>query len=422
MPNLRSLIPAFCREPYRLFFPLGVLMGSVGAGHWLFYWLKWMPNYSAFFHSSLQILVYMNCFIIGFLMTAVPRFTMTRPATAGEVAGALFVLLGIAGFLSLEQWVAAEGCYILWLALLARFALVRIAQRPRHTGGQAPLELVWVPIAVLHGVVGTLVLMLGQLKVLPLWALKVGKPMMDQGFLLCIVLGVGGFLIPRIMGTYPSVPPLHNGHDEEDCHARTVPVHRPAGDIRYYLAGGLLILLSFWIEGLGWPRWGYILRAGVATAVFLRTGALKWPRFSDLYIRLTWVSVWMTLLGFWLAGIFVDYNIVMLHISFIGGFSLMTFAIATMVTMSHAGQAENLRKPLWVLWVVGLGLALAVMKRTMLIAYPDAYFRMLGLAAAFWIFAGLCWLAFALPLVLKIPNQDEFEKMHEEAKKRMGGS
>ena len=54
------IIDAVCREPFRLFFPLGIWMGFVGLSPWLFYALGWAENYSSFFHSSTQMLVYMK--------------------------------------------------------------------------------------------------------------------------------------------------------------------------------------------------------------------------------------------------------------------------------------------------------------------------------------------------------------------------
>src|SRR3989338_4189974 len=95
---------AACREPYRIFFPLGVWMGAVGIGHWLFYALHWLPRYSGFFHSSIQIMVYMNCFVAGFLMTAIPRFTSTHSANPREVLWFIFLFAGMVIFISIEQW------------------------------------------------------------------------------------------------------------------------------------------------------------------------------------------------------------------------------------------------------------------------------------------------------------------------------
>lgn len=67
MNGFEKMMNVICREPYRLFFPLGVWMGAVGISPWFLYAMGLSDSYSGYFHSSMQMLVYMNCFIIGFL-------------------------------------------------------------------------------------------------------------------------------------------------------------------------------------------------------------------------------------------------------------------------------------------------------------------------------------------------------------------
>lgn len=167
-------------------------------------------------------------------------------------------------------------------------------------------------------------------------------------------------------------------------------------------------------------RYAYFLRALVVTAEFIWSKTLlNFPQKKDFYIKLAWISAWLVVLGLWLAGIFPDYKIVALHLSFIGGFSLMIYAIATMVVLSHIGQAQKLNQPLVILWIVFLALALAMMKRTIVIVYPDEYFKFMGYAAISWSVAAVCWLIYILPKVFIVPPQDEFARMHEEAKRKL---
>src|SRR5262245_59599631 len=65
-------------DPYRIFFPLGVLMGIAGVSIWpLFYW-GWTQGYSGRAHAFVQTNCFLYAFIAGFLWTAVPRFTGTN--------------------------------------------------------------------------------------------------------------------------------------------------------------------------------------------------------------------------------------------------------------------------------------------------------------------------------------------------------
>lgn len=402
---MKAIVETVCREPFRLFFPLGVLMGTVGLSPWLFYAFGVSKTYSGFFHSSIQGLVYMNCFIIGFLTTFIPRFTGTRHASKPEVLSFLLLLLGMTVFFLQQSWVIAEGCYIVWLLLFAGFIVKRIPKRSPGEKRRPPFALIWIPVAILHGVIGTGLLILGQWNILPRIAVAAGKPMMEQGFLLSVVIGIGGFLIPRILGTY---------QQEAGAVRRTVLFHDGC-------AAGLF--LSFWLEGMGHLAAGYGLRAFVITVQFFRAKTLPLlPKGADFHVRLAWTAAWMMVAGYWMAAVFSGYHVLVLHVAFIGGFSLMTFAIGTMVVMSHAGAAERLRRPLWVLWVVALGIAFAALKRIIVVLYPDAYFRFLGTASILWIITAFCWLGYMIPYFLRIPREDEFEKMHEEAKKRLAES
>ncbi len=396
-------VEIICREPYRLFFPLGIVMGTIGVGHWLFYSLGWANTYSGFFHSSVQMLLFMNCFVSGFILTFIPRFTGTHNATFEELSSFLLIFLGILILLDLKFWIWAELCYIVWLILLVRFVVIRIKQRKVRDGDRhPPAELIWIPIAVFHGILGTLLVILSQIHFLPSWVIQIGKPMMDQGFILAMVVGVGGFLIPRIMGTF---------NREELVSNRLLYFHA---------MNGVGLFLSFVLQGISYENWGHGIRAFVITAEFLRLKVLPQPpRAKELYVRLIWLSTWMVPLGFWLAAFLPKYHVVMLHISFIGGLSLMVLTIATMVALSHAGKASLLQSSLWILkWIV-LGLTLAVVKRTILVFFPDAYFKFLGLSAGLWLLASLGWLVFILPYLFVVPEEDEFEKMHEHIQRRV---
>jgi hypothetical protein len=78
-----------------------------------------------------------------------------------------------------------------------------------------------------------------------------------------------------------------------------------------------------------------------------------------------------------------------------------------------------LHRPLWIFGIVAAGLSLALIKRTVAALFPEAYFKLLGWAAVFWISTAVIWLCFILPFLFIVPTLDEFGRMHEEAKKRL---
>jgi uncharacterized protein involved in response to NO len=168
-----ELVRLAIEEPFRIFFPLGILLGAVGVSHWIAYPLGWMRHYSAFFHSSVQMQAYMASFVIGFLGTAMPRLSGAPHATRTEVAAFFILLLAIAVFHAFGRWLAGELCFVALLLALFRFAFVRF--RRKSPDVSPPVDFVWVPVAILHGVAGTLLLMAGQSGSVPAWAVGVGK-------------------------------------------------------------------------------------------------------------------------------------------------------------------------------------------------------------------------------------------------------
>ena len=86
----------FVKEPYRLFFPLGTLLLLCGI-------LLWVPliwtgeSYPVELHRYLMLNGFTGCFIGGFLMTAVPKFSQTESARVLEVATfATITMMGVA--------------------------------------------------------------------------------------------------------------------------------------------------------------------------------------------------------------------------------------------------------------------------------------------------------------------------------------
>src|SRR5262245_1269644 len=66
------------RDPYRLFFPLGIAVGIAGVAIWPIYYFGLSSGYSGRAHAFVQSTGFVYAFIVGFLLTAIPRFTNTE--------------------------------------------------------------------------------------------------------------------------------------------------------------------------------------------------------------------------------------------------------------------------------------------------------------------------------------------------------
>ena len=413
MSNASPWHAALCREPFRALFPLGILCALLGVGHWLAYAVGWSTTYSGLLHSALQMQAYMACFIVGFLLTALPRFATAPPATGGELCAIIGTVLFQVCWLMAGRWVAAQVCFIALLVELAVFAARRFSQR-RVSDVPPPTEFVWIFIALIHGVTGSLLFISGMLGWTPAWTAAAGRPMVQQGFVLTVVLGIAGFMAPRLMGR--DVPMAAMTSASPDA----VRSWRRRRMLRHVVTGAL-IWLSFWWEGAGVPTvWVYGLRAVIITTAWWRSMDLpKPPRVTDVYVRLLWVSLWMIVLGYWFIVAWPRHRVEWLHVVFLGGFSLMTFAVGTMVAFSHAGDAQQLRQPSPVLWMVAAAIAIAVTLRVAAVWWPAVYFRLLGVASACWMSGALAWLIMMASRLRRVPAADEFERMHAEAKQRL---
>ena len=122
------------REPYRLLFPLGVLLTWCGVLPWLTNAVWGVPAWPAIFHSIAQVEGFLACFVVGFLFTMIPRRTGTAPPTSWElVLGASMPVVITAA----AWWGAVAFSQIAWLMLLGtllrflrRCARGRAASRP----------------------------------------------------------------------------------------------------------------------------------------------------------------------------------------------------------------------------------------------------------------------------------------------------
>src|SRR4249920_2181605 len=98
-------------EPFRPFFPLGVLLGWIGIGHWLLYSLGITATYSCMLHGLVQTQAFLMAFAVGFLMTALPRRTQTAPPSTVELWTAAGALTTTAVAATTERWAVAEIGY-----------------------------------------------------------------------------------------------------------------------------------------------------------------------------------------------------------------------------------------------------------------------------------------------------------------------
>jgi uncharacterized protein involved in response to NO len=373
------------REPFRVCFPLGVVLGWVGIGHWLLYSAGITATYSCQLHGLVQTQAFLMAFAVGFLMTALPRRTQTDPPSATELWSAAAAPVAMTVAATAERWTIAEAAYVGLLLLLLQFAVRRFLGRA--SGRRPPAAFVLIPFAFLHGLAGAGLLLAWSALDGPAWTVGLGKLLLEQGVFLCLVVGIGGLVLPIMAG---APPPADFGSSP-----------RERAKAAAYGAAGLLILASLVMEHAGWVRFGPLLRAAVvAVGLGLGGGAWKPPARAGLHRRLVWLAVWLGPLGLALSGIWPDYRVPALHVLFIGGFSLMAFGVATHVALSHLGLEREREGSPPAVRIMGAAVLLAMLGR-FAADWSASYFAHLGWAAALWLVGSAAWLAYLGPRLLR---------------------
>ena len=134
------------------------------------------------------------------------------------------------------------------------------------------------------------------------------------------------------------------------------------------------------------------LRAAVVTGVIFRTLQLwRLPVVRTTLSWCVWTAHWLVVTSVWLVAFAPRYRVDLLHVLFIGGFSLLILAVGTRVTLSHGGHdlAQERRS-----WPLRIGLTMGLTAMLARVGAPFAvasYFEHLAFAALFWMSGMICW-------------------------------
>ena len=364
-------------EPFRIFFPVGLLLGAIGVALWpLFVWHA-IEFYPAQAHVRLMIEGLMGSFIIGFLGTAGPRLLDASPLSAAEVF-ALLSLQILSAFLHLTQRQTASN--IIFLVLLLLF-LGMMAKRARARHDLPPPNFVLVLFGLLNAVAGIFLLTAAKSLTNGLFANQLGSLMLNEGFVLFPILGVGAFFFPKLLGGAKPEP--------SDLRIASALWLKRA---TIAALTGVVIWNSFVLEALGWIRTAALIRGITTLTYFVMQGHLlekpSGPPFLAHCFRL---GALLLVAGLFLPVALPGYRLANLHLTFIGGFSVILFTVSTRVIIGHAGQSHLFRKRLGFLIAALALLVVAMVARVSADFIPPARNSHLVYAALIWLLAALVW-------------------------------
>ncbi|HEX5177132.1 MAG TPA: NnrS family protein [Chthoniobacteraceae bacterium] len=371
---------ALCREePFRIFFPLGVLAGISGVSLWPLYFTGIHQFYPGIMHARLMIEGFMGAFVIGFLGTAGPRLTGTAHFSRTELWSLLLLFGATIGTHIGENYFAGD---LLFLALLLLFAARMSARFSRRTDLPPP-TFALVAFAFVNAIAATILLIAGAIGSGSPRCTQLGMLLLYQGFVLYLVLGIGGFLLPRFL-VLPAKPEL------PETREITAQWGRRA---LFALAIGLVLLASFVVEVFTIaPRMAALMRF-LAAATFLAS-EIPLHRSAARRVTLTRalrLALILLVLGLFFPVLWPWQRVAGLHLVFIGGFTLVAFTVATRVVLGHTGQGHLVAEPLRFLRATTALLLIGAAFRISGDFFMESRGPLLNAASYAWIAAALVW-------------------------------
>ncbi|MBX3018440.1 MAG: NnrS family protein [Bdellovibrionaceae bacterium] len=319
--------------PYQIFFPIGLLGALWAVGVW-FVPTAVLGSPAMFIHGKLIAGVFLWSYIVGFLMTAVPRMTGTPAARIWEYVVGLSitaVLFVTAWMLDPVPFYSAVIAQVLFLAVFAGRRLWLAVKVP-------PVFFSHVGLAFGLALGGAFAHAKGES--------YLGLHLYHVGTVLLLVLGIGTRFFAFLSGL-PS--------DFE--------TNAPSWARRGFHALGALTALLLICAG-----WGFAsayLGLAVVGLVYLfgiwriqrpatRPSALKWAmRVVAAVIPLTFFLAWS----------WPELALAWLHLLFIAGFALITLAVSTRVTLAHGSYPTEIETRAPALWGMFVLLAFSALMR-----------------------------------------------------------
>ncbi|MGB3120172.1 MAG: NnrS family protein [Verrucomicrobiales bacterium] len=375
-------------EPYRVFFPMGVLAALIGVSLWPLFYAGIWPYPPAWQHPRLMIFGFGSAFVAGFLGTACPRFLEAPPLRRCEMAG----LLGL--------WWIAQGCFLAYrlpwgdglagayLALLLWVLLRRLGPGT----SLPPTGFTLAAVSIAMTLLVALAWALGGIEGYPrLWVFT--KLLAYQGLLLLPVLGIGSYLFARI---------LHSPGAE-------MPKLSPGRRATGVWLGASLVVVSFGIEAMGGLRMGNLVRfAAVLLWVGLAVPALYRGRAPSTRAWALRMAVGGLGLSFLVRALWPGPLFAMEHLLFISGLGLILLIVADRVTLGHGVDDATMarcyggRSVVW-RWLVWL-IVVAALTRMAADFTPRLMISHHSYAALLWVAALVLWSIPAMRLWWRRPG------------------
>lgn len=367
---------------FRPFFLLAGLHALIAVPLWVHFFtqggvLHGMPL--MYWHAHEMLHGFVAAAIAGFLLTAVPNWTSTLPASGWRLG--VLVALWLGG----RAAMFIDGLDVMWLAVIQLAflpALLALLLPPLLRTANRNVRLAVVIAVLWLAEAGFLYAVLAQR---PDWAAT--ALLLAMNLVLILITVIGGRIIPAFTGNA-----LRKAGVE-------VKLSSPPW-LEYTV---LVSMLAITVVDLLWHA---SVVSGVLAAVAALAHAFRlwhwqgWRARRDslvwvLHAGYPWVVLGLALKACWLllqAGWAMKWQ----H-AIAGAFAMMILAVMTRAALGHSGRPLQASRLTTVSYVL---LTLALLLRTFAVQWPTGYMHALALATVLWTAAFLCYLIVYVPVLL----------------------
>lgn len=366
-------------DPYLIFFPASIAGALLSVGIWIPFSLQftglWQMSYPNWLHAYGVFSLFVFPAIVGFLLTAVPRFTATAMPGIWSVS-ALFasICTAFAGFLSGSLLFIKIGftATVLLLTLNVIIRFIRSEQK------QPVFLFLYLVPGLCFAVFGSILSFFDSMQ-------QVASAFIFYASPLLIIMGAGS----RILLTIQS-----SGFDDRNDWRRSMEQ-----DHLLTILTALLLAGSFLVEAalaLNWLSFEYsrpvlaILRAFLIGLwlVRMRMYAIQWKRVISVMVS---GSVFFIFLGFLLTASDEGLSRHLAHFFFVGGLSSVIFAVMVRVILSHGQMNLDYENTSKILMATFSLLILAAATRATAHMLLSGYSNHLGYASFVFLIAVVLW-------------------------------
>ena len=375
--NRQSLVLG---EPFRVFFPTGMVLGIMSVMLWPLYELGWLHLYPSVMHARILILGYIGLFVLGFLGTAFPRLLGVKGMNGPEfVVCSLLVILSQGAYLSNHIGFGDVTSLVLWTLVIAA-ALFRIGQRsdmppPSFILAAGALLSLWISLGL--NAYADLFTELGYRGVV------LSRTLMYEAFPTLIILGVAPYFFPKILG----------GPNRYEFDVSRIP-----SKAWLKLAGTASVATILALFGFVWKTQDQQLGTIIVSAVLFAYIFIEIPLFPHSASAKGSMALGL-LLG--ISGIFIgtlspalfpQFRIGVFHILTLCGVSVILTIVSIRVIHGHAGRVSLTFGWKKRVLVLPLLLIVAGLTRLSADALPKTHSSHLVYASLIFLISGVIWL------------------------------